>query len=72
MHTVILKIQDNSYDHIMYLLNNINHEDIEIVTTPADLEFNYDTWSQDEINNTGKIGLHSKSFVADSEDYSKW
>jgi len=72
MHTVILKIQDNSYDHIIYLLNNLNHKDIEIVNTTAKLELNYDTWSRDEINNTGKIGLHSKNFVDDSEDYSKW
>jgi len=72
MHTVILKIQDTSYDHIMYLLNNLNHKDIEIVNTTAKLELNYETWSQDEINNTGKMGLYSKSFAADSEDYSKW
>jgi len=72
MHTVILKIQDNSYDHIMYLLNSLNHSDFEIVNASAELELNYETWSQDEINNTGKMGLHSKSFAADSEDYSKW
>ncbi|MDA3937884.1 MAG: hypothetical protein PF693_01065 [Spirochaetia bacterium] len=70
MHTVILKIQDNSYDHIMYLLNNLNNKDIEIVNSTAELDLNYETWSLDEINNTGKIGLHSKSFVEDSEDYS--
>ena len=50
----------------------MNSGDIEIVNTTAKLELNYDTWSRDEINNTGKMGLHSESFVDDSEDYSKW
>jgi len=72
MHTVILKINDKIYDHIMYFLNNLNHNDVEIVNAIPELELNYETWSQDEINNIGKMGLHSKSFVEDSEDYSKW
>ena len=30
------------------------------------------TWDEKEIENIGKIGFNSQSFVEDSEDYSKW
>ena len=33
---------------------------------------NYENWTQDEIVNIGKVGLSSKSFFDDKEDYSKW
>ena len=68
MHTVTLKIQDNNYDHIMYLLKNLNHKDIEVIEQDLD----YKVWNQYEIDTIGKIGLHSESFVEDGEDYSKW
>jgi len=32
----------------------------------------YMTWHQKELENIGKIGFNSKSFVEDDEDYSKW
>ena len=35
-------------------------------------EMNYELWNQEEINNIGKIGFSSKSFVNDDEDYLKW
>ncbi len=34
--------------------------------------YNYETWSQEEIKNIGKIGFISKSFADDNEDYTKW
>ena len=34
--------------------------------------YDYTSWNTKELNSIGKIGLHSKSFVEDNEDYSKW
>ncbi|MCT7606787.1 type II toxin-antitoxin system Phd/YefM family antitoxin [Aliarcobacter butzleri] len=36
--------------------------------------FNHDymSWHKKELENIGKIGLDSKSFIEDNEDYSKW
>ena len=35
-------------------------------------EINYELWNQEEINNIGKIGFNSNSFIEDDEDYTKW
>jgi len=32
----------------------------------------YKSWDESELLQVGKIGLNSKSFVDDDEDYSKW
>jgi antitoxin YefM len=32
----------------------------------------YMSWHPKELESIGKVGLHSKSFVEDDEDYSKW
>ena len=34
--------------------------------------YDYMVWHKKELENIGKLGLHSQSFVEDSEDYSKW
>ena len=34
--------------------------------------YDYMTWYKKELENIGKIGFNSKSFVEDSEDYSQW
>ena len=34
--------------------------------------YDYMTWHKKELENIGKIGFHSESFVEDSEDYTKW
>lgn len=36
------------------------------------ISYDYMTWHKKELENIGKIGFNSKSFVNDSEDYSKW
>ena len=76
MRTIKLNIQDNIYNHIMFFLKSLNSKDIEIVndkSTHLDSEnINYENWTQEEIRNIGKIGMCSKSFVDDKEDYSKW
>ncbi len=73
LHTITLNIQDNIYEHIMYLLKSLNPKDIEIIDSKLlEIDSNFDVWTKDEINNIGKIGFNSKSFVEDSEDYSKW
>ncbi|MEA3554035.1 MAG: hypothetical protein U9R39_06520 [Campylobacterota bacterium] len=75
MHTIKLNIQDNIYSHIMFFLKSLNSKDIEIIDNNKSseaLNINYENWTQKEIENIGKIGLHSKSFLDDKEDYSKW
>jgi len=76
MHTVTLNIKDNIYNHIMFLLKSLNPKDIEIINQDknpnSSQQINYENWTQKEIENIGKIGLCSKSFVEDDEDYSKW
>jgi len=76
MHRVTLNINDNIYSHIMFLLKSLNPKDIEIIKQERVINdeenINYETWAQEEIKNIGKIGLSSKSFVEDSEDYSQW
>ncbi|MEA2050833.1 MAG: hypothetical protein U9O56_08895 [Campylobacterota bacterium] len=74
MHTVTLNIQDNIYSHIMFLLKNLNHKDLEIIEEKRvlDDDTKYNDWNKVELENIGKIGFNSKSFVEDNEDYSKW
>jgi len=36
------------------------------------ISYDYMTWHKKELENIGKIGFNSKSFVDDDEDYSKW
>ncbi len=34
--------------------------------------YDHMVWHKKELENIGKVGLHSQSFVEDDEDYSKW
>ena len=34
--------------------------------------YDYMTWHKKELDNIGKIGFNSNSFVEDSEDYTQW
>ena len=36
MHTIKLKVQDDIYDHVMFLLNNISQKEIEIISDDSD------------------------------------
>jgi antitoxin YefM len=36
------------------------------------ISYDYMTWHKKELENVGKIGFDSRSFVDDGEDYSKW
>ena len=53
------------------LPENLNFEEVEVIVIPMQ-NYEYQTWNEKEIKNSGKIGFHSKSFVKDDEDYSKW
>ncbi|MDQ7060712.1 MAG: hypothetical protein Q9M43_06090 [Sulfurimonas sp.] len=74
MHVVKLNIQDSIYNHIMFLLKNINTKELEIIEDKKVISDNvqYDKWNKSELNSIGKIGFNSKSFIDDNEDYSKW
>lgn len=49
------------------------NEEVEvIVLSKKQTELDYDFWQQNELAQIGKIGLSSKSFVEDDEDYSTW
>jgi len=66
----------------------LNHEEViihrkgkeNVVMIPFDeyeilkksISYDYMTWHKKELENVGNIGLDSRSFVDDNEDYSKW
>jgi hypothetical protein len=37
VHTIKLKIQDDIYDHVMFLLNNISQKEVEIISDDSDV-----------------------------------
>jgi len=75
MHLIKLQVEDNIYHNVMFLLKNLNlnglkiKEDKIVITEEIN---NYTDWSEEELKDIGKIGFSSKSFVEDSEDYTKW
>lgn len=49
------------------------NEEVEvIVLSKKQTELDYEFWQQNELEQIGKIGFNSKSFVEDDEDYSTW
>jgi len=75
MHTIKLNVQDSIYSHIMFLLNNLNTKDLEIIEDKKSVssEIAYcEDFTEEELNKIGKIGFVSDSFVDDREDYSQW
>lgn len=48
----------------------IPFEDYELLK--KSISYDYMTWHKKELENIGKIGFNSKSFVDDKEDYTKW
>jgi len=75
MHTLRLNIEDSVFDKVIYFLQNLPKNDVEIVENKIiakDEEWDY--WSEEEIAIFGKysIGLSSNDFEDDDEDYSKW
>lgn len=64
-----LKVKNNKIE--INLPENFNYDEVEVVIMPkAQEDFEY--WTDDELENIGKIGLHSSMFEEDNEDYSKW
>ncbi|GEM_PF-2824745 len=75
MHTIKLQVEDDIYQNVMFLLNNLKLDGLKIEEVKENLLQEMITckdWTQEELQNIGKIGFYSKSFVEDSEDYSKW
>jgi hypothetical protein len=63
----------NSEHYDLHIPKEYLNRPIEILVFPVDHKnINYNNWSEEEIENIGKIGLISKSFEQDDEDYSKW
>lgn len=59
-------------DHQLHLNlpKDFNFEEVEVIVMPRPAKLpDADSASLTEM---GKIGLHSRSFVADDEDYSQW
>jgi len=77
MHSIRLDIQDSVFDKVIYFLQNLPKDEVSIVETKVIEESSiegkdWDYWSEEEIENIGKIGFVSASFEEDDEDYSKW
>ncbi len=77
MHSLRLNIEDSVFDKVIYFLQNLPKNDVEIVENKIIENViiknnDWDYWSEEEIDNIGKIGLMSNSFEDDDEDYSTW
>ena len=63
-------------DHVINikLPDDFNYKNVEIVIMPIDENKNneWDSWSEEELDNIGKIGHTLSSFEEDIEDYTKW
>ncbi|MFA7083375.1 MAG: hypothetical protein WC141_02450 [Arcobacteraceae bacterium] len=72
MHTIKLHVEDSIYENIMFLLKNLKLDGLTIKEEKFNEPVDYEDWTKEELKNIGKIGFDSKSFIKDSEDYSKW
>ena len=70
MQTVEIKVEEQYIDNILTILKNLKEGMIKEIKVKDSTEF--EEWSDKELEEIGKIGFISKSFVEDSEDYSKW
>jgi len=59
---IIKLLQSIPSDQLLQIINEVLSQKKEILSY----------WSDEEIKNIGKIGLSSKTFLLDDEDYSKW
>lgn len=64
-------IQVKNHQLIIDLPKDFNYSEVEVVIMPKK-EGIVEMWKEDELRDIGKIGLESKSFEDDDEDYSKW
>ena len=70
MQTVEIKVEEQYIDNILTILKNLKEGMIKEIKVKESKEF--EEWSDKELEQIGKIGFVSKSFVEDSEDYSQW
>jgi len=59
---IIKLLQSIPSDQLLQIINEVLSQKKEILSY----------WSDEEIKNIGKIGLSSKTFLLDNEDYSRW
>ena len=50
---------------------DFDYEEVEVVIMPK-TEEDFECWTDKELENVGKIGLHSSMFEEDNEDYTTW
>lgn len=66
-----VKVEDHQL-HIQ-LPNDFNYDEVEVLIIPKSPAGDQnDSDEVSSIQSVGKIGMHSKSFVDDDEDYSQW
>ena len=70
MQTLEIKVEEQYIDNILTILKNLKEGMIKEIKVKDSKEF--EEWNNKELEQIGKIGFVSKSFVEDSEDYSKW
>lgn len=64
-------VKINNHEIHMKLPEDFNYDEVEVIIMPKPNN-NYELWSEQEIQNIGKIGFESTIFEDDDEDYSKW
>ncbi len=67
MHTVTLKIEDNIYSHVMFLLKNLNENDLEIVE-----EYKVDTNKKTKQNMKQLFKTKNTEVFKNIDDPLKW
>ena len=50
---------------------DFDYEEVEVVIMPK-TEEDFECWTDKELENVGKIGLHSSMLEEDNEDYTTW
>lgn len=64
-------VKINNHEIHMKLPKEFNYDEVEVTIIPKS-ESNYELWSEEELQNIGKIGFQSTMLEDDDEDYSKW
>ena len=65
-------------DHEEVIIHRKGRENVVVVPfeqyelLKKSISYDYMTWHQKELENIGKIGFDSRSFLNDNEDYTKW
>jgi hypothetical protein len=66
-------VKVNNHQIILNLPSSFDeNEEVEVIVLSKKHHDDFSLWTETELEQIGKIGLHSESFAEDNEDYSTW